>query len=228
MVTSQVITKPITAEEVAAFEAQGLVREIVDGKWVGSGEEYMANPAVQVKPITAEEVAAFEAQGLVREIVNGVWVEENELPFKGHALIGANIVGHLFMFLQNHRIGRVYQDQTNYVLKGEPGNIEVMRIPDVSFVSNERVDPDLQSYYFGAPDLAVEIISSSEKPHEIADKLADYLQYGVKQVWQVYPEQKQVIVHFPQGEPRVYGIDDVLRGGDVLPNFELPVRKIFE
>lgn len=188
----------------------------------------MASPAVQTKAITAEEVAAFEAQGIVREIVNGEWKEMPELPFKGHGYISWRISGFLFMFLQANPIGRGYADQTNYVLKGVPGSIEVMRIPDVSFVRAERVDPDPHSYYYGAPDLAVEIISSSEKPHEIAEKLADYLTYGVQQVWLVYPESKQVAVHFPSGDPAFYGIEDTITGGDLLPGFQLPVRAIFE
>lgn len=188
-----------------------------------------ANPVqVTTKPITAEEVAALEAQGIVREIVDGQWVESSDMPFKGHAKVGAKIVGHLFIYLQRHPIGEVYQDQANYVLKGTPDNHELMRIPDVSFVSAERVDPDDNSYYYGAPDLAVEVISSSEDPADIAEKLSDYLKYGVKQVWQVYPQSKQVIVHFPQGDPIVYGIDDTLSGGDLLPDFALPLRKIFE
>jgi Uma2 family endonuclease len=47
----------------------------------------------------------------------------------------------------------------------------------------------------GAPDLAVEIISPSERSSETQEKLQAYLHHGTKEVWQVYPKSKAVVVH---------------------------------
>jgi Uma2 family endonuclease len=57
--------------------------------------------------------------------------------------------------------------------------------------------------------------------------LEDYLQSGVKQVWQVIPERGEVLVNFPDGRVETYSGDDKIPGGDVLPGLELTVSGIF-
>jgi Uma2 family endonuclease len=58
-------------------------------------------------------------------------------------------------------------------------------MPDVSFVSTERLDrPELAGMlYNGAPDLAVEILSDSNTPAQIAQKIEEYLNAGGRAVW---------------------------------------------
>ncbi len=61
-------------------------------------------------------------------------------------------------------------------------------------------------------------------------KLAEFAKAGVKLVWYVDPERKEVEV-FPKGNAKrkkTVGIDGTLDGGDVLPGFTLPVAKLFE
>lgn len=185
--------------------------------------------AVGTKIITAEDVAVAEDSGLIREIVGGQWVEDAELPFKEHGYYAGQVFGYLFIYLQQNKIGRLYTDNTNYVLKGTKDKIEVMRIRDVSFVRAERVvDEREPGYYYIAPDLAVEIVSSRERPGIINAKISDYLTYGTQQIWVVYPNERKVVVYFPEGAPQVYGENDTLTGGQLLPNFSLPVKAIFE
>ena len=114
-----------------------------------------------------------------------------------------------------------------FVLDGEPGNLQVKRRPDVAFVSSDRLQ-DTKGYFYGAPDLAVEIISPSERPGAIRDKLNKYLQFGVRQVWQVYPDNKQVIVNLPDGTAQTYNVGDVIKGDSLLSGFELDVKTVFE
>jgi Uma2 family endonuclease len=47
-------------------------------------------------------------------------------------------------------------------------------------------------------------------------------------VWVVAPKTRTVTVYLPGGEARVLHENDRLSGGDVVPGFELPVRRIFE
>jgi Uma2 family endonuclease len=183
---------------------------------------------VLLKPITAEEVEALEAQGIVREIVDGQWVGESKPIMAGklHGRIGGRIFGKLFIYLEAHPVGEAYQDNTTYVLRGTKNHIELMRIPDVSFVSAERVDHADPGYYYLAPDLAVEVVSPSERAGEIAAKVKDYLRYGTQQVWVVYPDLGQAIVHLPDGTARTY--EDTLPAGDLLPGFALNLGEIFK
>ena len=80
-------------------------------------------------------------------------------------------------------------------MAGEGGtiqlDIDLVRIPDVSFVSWERVPggeiPD-EPVPLLVPDLAVEVISRSNTPKEMDEKLQEYFEKGVRLVWYVRPQ----------------------------------------
>lgn len=185
---------------------------------------------ITIKPITADEVAQMEAQDIVREIVNGQWTGESKALVAGklHGLIGGRVFGELFIFLKSHpELGEVYQDSVSYVLEGTKGNIINMRIPDCSFVTAARVDTSDPGYYYIAPDLAVEVISPSERETDIEEKVKDYLRFGTQQVWLTYTDEQRMVVCSADGSTRNYGIEDTLSGGDLLPGFELVLREVF-
>jgi Uma2 family endonuclease len=103
----------------------------------------------------------------------------------------------------------------------------IVRQPDVAFIAKHRL-PQLPRRFELAPDLAVEIVSENE---DVLKKVYEYLRTGGEMVWAVYPEERQVHVFtmtkdgILQG--RTFGIEDVLDGGTVLPNFKLAVKDIF-
>ena len=48
----------------------------------------------------------------------------------------------------------------------------------------------------GAPDIAVEVISPSERAAaDTQAKLEAYLRHGTQEVWQVFPKSKSVVIH---------------------------------
>jgi len=133
----------------------------------------------------------------------------------------------LMYFLTPHvwKMGRIYGSSAGYRLPG--GNI---RVPDVSFVRRERL-PDGESpdaFFNGAPDLAVEIISPSEDRADSARKVAEYLDAGARQVWQVYPETRRVVVFRSPDDVRTLAEDDELSGGDLIPGFRCAVSELFQ
>jgi Uma2 family endonuclease len=100
-------------------------------------------------------------------------------------------------------------------------------IPDCAFVSRKRqAQPPPAAYNPIPPDLAVEVLSPSNTPDEIAIKVDNYLRAGTV-VWVVNGDAQRVTVHRPDAAPKTSGIEDTLDGGDVLPGFTLPVRDIF-
>ncbi len=177
--------------------------------------------------ITAETVERLEAQDIIREVAHGQWVEV-EVTGERHGIIAGNILVHLKLFAREHKLGRVYPADVTFVLEGDPQNIITMRLPDVSFVSAARVKTEERDkYYYQAPDLAVEVISPSEKKKDIEEKLADYLRTGVQEVWQVYPDEQQVRVYTPAGTVTTYTLDQTLTT-PLLPDFVLSIKDIFE
>jgi Uma2 family endonuclease len=77
----------------------------------------------------------------------------------------------------------------------------------------------------GAPDLAIEVISPSERTFESQQKLDAYLRLGTREVWQVYPKSKSIMIH--RG-----GMSTTITTGDrietpLLPGFALDLTTLF-
>lgn len=106
-----------------------------------------------------------------------------------------------------------------------------VRMPDVAFVSSGRLPggqvptdpvPSL------APDLAAEVLSESNTPAEMEQKLREYFASGTRLVWFVDPRARTVAVYdAPAAPTRVLGEADALDGMDVVPGFVLPVADLF-
>jgi Uma2 family endonuclease len=78
-----------------------------------------------------------------------------------------------------------------------------------------------------APEWVVEIISPTDKADEIRNKREIYRKAGIL-LWEMYPRSRSIDVYAPGKPLRVLTIDDVLDGGDVLPDFRLAVRDLFK
>jgi Uma2 family endonuclease len=69
-------------------------------------------------------------------------------------------------------------------------------------------------------------IVSGESASDLQDKVDEYFTYGARLVWAVFPKSKTIHVHSPSHIDILKG-DELLTGGDVLPNFSHPVSDIF-
>jgi Uma2 family endonuclease len=107
---------------------------------------------------------------------------------------------------------------------------DTVRGPDVAFVSSDR-DHELakeRPFIPGAPDLAIEVLSTQDRPREVLGKISDYLTAGSRLVWVVDPAREEVSVFRSPFSPRVLAGHDTLDGEDVLPGFCVSLREIFE
>src|SRR5258708_38446487 len=91
----------------------------------------------------------------------------------------------------------------------------LVRLPDVSFVSwsqlAERRVPR-EAILGLAPQLAIEVLSQSNTVQEMARKLDDYFNAGVKLVWYVDPRLRTVTVYMPERKTTVLNDDRTLDG----------------
>jgi Uma2 family endonuclease len=77
----------------------------------------------------------------------------------------------------------------------------------------------------GAPDIAIEVISPSERASESHDKVRAYLRSGTTEVWQVYPKSRTVLIH--RGEiARSLEWNQPVET-DLLPGFALELASLF-
>jgi Uma2 family endonuclease len=99
--------------------------------------------------------------------------------------------------------------------------------PEVAVVLGEKatcLDPDKVPVP-GPPDIAIEVISPSERASESHDKVRAYLRNGTAEVWQVYPKSRTVQIH--RGEAaRSFEWSQPVET-DLLPGFALHLASLF-
>lgn len=181
--------------------------------------------ATPTRLLTADELLRLPDDHLRHELVDGTLATMSPPGF-AHGLYGSRLQFALTSFVREHRLGVVPQG-TGFVLRRDP---ETVRAPDVAFVSADRIPagPLPETYFEGAPDLAVEVISPGERSRDVEAKVREYLACGARAVWVVRPRTRTVVTHHAGESPRTFTEHDTLEDRVVLPGFRYRVRELFE
>lgn len=110
-----------------------------------------------------------------------------------------------------------------------PGEISRTLVPDVAFLSYERMpyeEQEVTEIPRIAPDVVVEVRSPDDRQSDIDEKIRVYLAAGTNVIFLVDPERKIVTVFDADGS-RVVHDDEMLEHAS-LPGFTLVVRTLFE
>lgn len=104
------------------------------------------------------------------------------------------------------------------------------RGPDLSYVAAGRLDAPGISQVFPelAPDLAVEVVSPSDSPQRVLEKVGEYLEAGVRLVWVIDPQNRRAVIHHALSSAEQIDTHGVLDGGDVLPGFRCPLAELID
>lgn len=171
---------------------------------------------------TAEQLLAANLRHC--ELIEGALAMMSPAGFN-HGRFASRIVAALENHVATRGLGVVTTAEAGFQLAHDP---DTVRAPDVAFVRSQRIPSGgVKGFFQGAPDIAVEVVSPSDRPNEVAAKAQDWLQAGCSLVWIVDPESHTVTVHRSGEEIAVLTADDSLTGGDVLPEFSLSVADIF-
>ncbi len=185
----------------------------------------LAQPIETVKElVSAEDLWRMGSRGDNFELVRGELIEMTP-PGGVHGSTAANLGSLLHSFVKEKKWGEVMVE-SGYKLTANP---DTVRAPDISFLAAAKVPPGglPDGYIEGAPDLAVEVVSPGDTASEMQNKVQDYLAYGTQVVWVVYPQQRLVVAHYPDGTARTLREADALSGEAVIPGFSCQVRDIF-
>jgi Uma2 family endonuclease len=176
--------------------------------------------------MTADELGRLPDDGMRRDLIDGEVIELPPTNFD-HGQQSNRLAFNLTGFVLRNHLGQVVGAETGFRLGREP---DTVLAPDVAFVRGDRLPPRAEwgEFLEMAPDLAVEIISPSERPPAVQRKVRKYLDAGVQVVWVVYPRQQTVTIYTPDGVERVLRATDTLDGVDVLPGFALPLAELFD
>ncbi len=109
-----------------------------------------------------------------------------------------------------------------------PGEVRRPLVPDVAYVSNERLRPlsdaELELPPF-APDVAVEILSPGDRRIDVDDKIGVYLRGGSQLVIVVDPQHRAVELH-DAGKTSLLDETQAIEH-IALPGFTYGVRDLF-
>jgi len=177
-------------------------------------------PHVRVSVAEFEKIAALpENEDRQLEYIGGEIVEvvTNSLSSR----IAANILIEIGHFNKQHDLGYITGEQGGYKVSGED------YMPDVGFISKARHPKGPRETWVPyAPDLAVEVVSPTDRPQKIAVKVANYINAGTL-LWYFYPAEQEVYIYEPGKPAKTLTINDTLDGGKVLPGFKVVLKDIF-
>ena len=180
---------------------------------------------VTTQLMTVEGLLKLPQDGFRYELVEG---ELRRMPPAGHEHgdVTMNIAAPLHRHVKSNGLGKVYAAETGFLLQTNPDTI---RAPDVAFIQRERVEQVSKStsYWPGAPDLVVEVVSPGDTVSRVEEKVQEWLKFGVRLVWVVSPKLRTVTAYRSLTSVVVLTEKDTLDGGDVVPGFQISVAEIF-
>lgn len=104
------------------------------------------------------------------------------------------------------------------------------RSPDVSWILRERVEElslaERQKFSRIVPDFVIELRSPTDFLGDLQDKMAEYIENGVRFGWLIDPIERKVHVYRANGEIEILNNPEKVSGEDVLKGFELNVGEI--
>jgi len=146
-------------------------------------------------------------------------------PNSKHQTVVLNLGSRLDGFVRKKQLGRVFVAPFDAVLSDE-----TVLQPDVLFVAAENL-AKIRDRLYGAPDLAVEVLSAANAERDRIVKRDLYARYGVREYWIVDPDARTLeVMVLERGAFRLLGI---FGAGDrlaspLLGDLDLPVSELFE
>jgi len=188
--------------------------------------------SAETKILRIEDYLAIPETMQHYEIMDGKLIMP-PAPSFAHQLISKNLFRKLDDYVETHQLGIVLYAPLDVLIRRAPVQI---RQPDVLYISTERssfkdIDSLMDIQFLSvAPDLVVEILSSSDTRRKVKDKLDDYQTIGVRECWLVSQEAQTVeVLKFTPEEVERIGIFGTGQeiSSDVLSNLTLKVDDIF-
>jgi Uma2 family endonuclease len=172
--------------------------------------------------LTVEQYAELPEEVTLRtELVEGEIVRMGDARLL-HEWVKANAARLLIEYTLQNQLGTVFFESM-YKLGPREG-----RIPDVSFLLNERLTAqDRGGFLTGAPDLALEVVSS-ETAAFLERKINLFLASGCRTFWVVYPLERTLSVRRANGRNEHLHEGRYLEEPDLLPGFRVLVDRFFD
>lgn len=131
----------------------------------------------------------------------------------------SELVADLTIWNRQARLGYVFDSSTGFRLPNG-----AVRSPDAAWVSTAAWEAltDAQRRKFPplCPEFVVELLSASDSPEDMAEKVQEYIANGCRLAWLLDPKNGIARIFRANGSVSApIGFDETLSGEDVLPGF---------
>ena len=137
----------------------------------------------------------------------------------------SEIIIQLGIWARINKKGKVFDSNTEFKL---PSGAK--KSPDASWILKDRYNALTKNEREGfppiCPDFVVELRSKSDRLKPIQDKMAEFIENGVRLGWLIDPYKKQVHIYRKNGEIEILENPKTVSGEDVLEGFELDLEEI--
>jgi Uma2 family endonuclease len=144
-----------------------------------------------------------------------------------HGVIIMRILIPLGTFVNANSLGQLLEGQSGFRMLNSD-----FLVPDISFVARDRWEAGIKTektFFPGAPDLLVEVLSPSDRPGRTKKRIARLFQNGTRLAWVVDPPHRTVqVYHSAEPDSKLLTAVEALDGEDVVAGFKLPLSQIFK
>lgn len=172
--------------------------------------------------LTYEDLQNFPDDNVRREIIDGeLYVTPSPVPLHQRVVLRIAIA---LQGYAEHAGGEAFVSPIDVVLSAQ--NVVV---PDVVYISSDRMHTLSAKAIYGVPSLFVEVLSPSTKDLDLGEKRVKYARFGLPEYWIVNTEA-QIIERCSDPGPEGYvtvRIFDTDMPAATLSGFVLPFEVIF-
>ncbi|MEX0715111.1 MAG: Uma2 family endonuclease [Planctomycetaceae bacterium] len=182
---------------------------------------------VDTKPLTAEEFFDWQADvdsDVRHELDRGEVIEMN-IPGPRHGLVCMNVGWALTEYARRRGRGFVTGNDAGVIVERDPDTVAG---PDVCYYDASIPFEDVPVRYSDLrPLVAVEVLSPSDRFGKVVERVNRFLTAGIRLVWVVDPDARNVTVNRAGRKPLVIGEHGRIVGDELLPDFDVPVADFF-
>jgi len=198
-----------------------------DVRPASSGQPSPEAAAGQGVKLTYDDFLLFPDDGKRHELIDGEHYVTPS-PSTKHQRISGKLYWALQSYLDTHPVGEVFYAPLDIVFS-EHDVVE----PDLFYLSHERAAQVLTPRHArGAPELVIEIASTSTRKRDETIKRRLYERDGVSEYWVVDPELEALRVYCRSGDRFDRAVELTSERGDMLttallPGLEIVLARIF-
>ena len=176
------------------------------------------------KSISLEEFLALPETKPAQEYVDGKIIQK-PMPKGKHSVIQGELIIALNGVLKPQKIARAFPE-----LRCTFGGRST--VPDVTVFSWDRIPRDengeIANSFNAAPDWTIEILSPDQSQTKVTKNILHCLAHGTKLGWLIDPQEKCILVYFPQQQPAFFeATTDRLPVPDFAQDFQLTLGELF-